>query len=261
MNKITISALSVYACHGVNETEKSIEQPFILSCDMYLDFYDAALQDDLSKTVNYADVCAMLESTIIQNSYNLIETLAYRCAFSITDKYPGISRIALKISKPQAPVTCKVEDVSVSLDLKKETAYLSLGSSMGDKKAYLDFALERLSKIPGIKVEKISSYLATEPYGGVAKNKFLNACVKVSTFLSPFSLLDRIHEIEAEAKRRRDVRWGDRTLDIDIVLFGKKKIDTEELTIPHPDCKNRDFVLIPLKEIAPELFRGGDAYF
>ena len=96
----------------------------------------------------------------------------------------------------------------------------------------------------GDTLKKVSSYLETAPYGGVAKNTFLNACAEIETYLPPRALLDEIHRIEAEGERIRNLRWDDRTLDIDIIFYG--------LTVPHTDYKNRTFVLGPLSEIAPD---------
>lgn len=95
--------------------------------------------------------------------------------------------------------------------------------------------------------------METAPYGGVAKNKFVNCAVCVQTFLPPHSLLDEINRIEQECGRVRDRRWDDRTLDIDIIFYGDKIICDERLTVPHCDYKNREFVKIPLKKIAPHL--------
>ncbi|MDE7337653.1 MAG: 2-amino-4-hydroxy-6-hydroxymethyldihydropteridine diphosphokinase, partial [Clostridia bacterium] len=122
---------------------------------------------------------------------------------------------------------------------------------LGDRKSILDKAVDALKENKAIDVLEVSSYYENPPYGGVAKYPFINTAVKISTYLSPFALLDLIHEIEAKAKRSRDVRWGDRTLDIDIIFYGDEIINENGLTVPHADYHNRDFVLVPLNEIAP----------
>ena len=101
------------------------------------------------------------------------------------------------------------------------------------------------------RVEKVSSYLVTEPYGGVEQDDFLNACLCLKTFLSPSELLARLHEIEAAAHRERIVRWGPRTLDLDILMYDDLVMETEDLIIPHVEMHLREFVLRPLSEIAP----------
>ncbi len=251
MGIIKIRGLEFSACHGVKDFEKVNPQRFIFDADIFTDFSAAAKGDDIEKTINYSRVCALIAEITRGNVFNLIEKLAYECAFSVMEKFPSAEKITLTVYKPDAPVKQKFESVAVTVTLERERAYLSLGSSMGDKKALIDEALKKLDATRGVKVEKVSDYITSEPYGGVAKNGFLNCAAVVSTLLSPHALLDEIHRIEAECGRVRKERWGDRTLDIDIIFFGNKKIRDENLIIPHPDYKNRPFVLIPLRQIAP----------
>ena len=98
---------------------------------------------------------------------------------------------------------------------------------------------------------KQSSYLVTKPYGGVEQDDFLNACVELETLLPPAELLERLHEIEQAAHRERLIRWGPRTLDLDILLYDDLILETGDLVIPHVEMHLRDFVLRPLREIAP----------
>ena len=100
-------------------------------------------------------------------------------------------------------------------------------------------------------MEAVSDFLVTAPYGGVEQDDFLNGAMKIRTLLTPHELLERLHEIEQEAKRERVVRWGPRTLDLDILLYDDLILDEEELHIPHIEMYKRDFVLKPLCQIAP----------
>ena len=100
-------------------------------------------------------------------------------------------------------------------------------------------------------VEQVSDYLVTEPYGGVEQDVFLNGALKLRTLLTPEELLDRLHDLAQAAHRERIVHWGPRTLDLDILLYDQMIIDTPVLHVPHIDMENRDFVLIPLTELAP----------
>ena len=111
--------------------------------------------------------------------------------------------------------------------------------------------MRALDALHGCKVEKVSSYLKTAPYGGVEQDDFLNACLELKTFLPPHELLDRLHDIEQAAHRERLVHWGPRTLDLDILLYDDLVMDDDDLIIPHIAMHMRDFVLLPLKEIAP----------
>lgn len=252
MGKVIIKKLKIKTCHGVNDFEKRQPQLFEFSAEVTCDFYEAAKNDEIAQTINYSTVCKIITAVATQNVFNLIETLASRCAEAILDNFPKATAVKVRVEKPQAPVRAKFKTMAAEAELKRVTAYLSLGSSMGDRKAYLDFAVKELAATRGITVKKVSSYMESEPYGGVAHNKFLNACVEVNTYLPPRALLFEIHRIEAAGERSRTLRWDDRTLDIDIIFYGREVICEDGLTVPHADYANRPFVTEPLKEIAPD---------
>ena len=132
------------------------------------------------------------------------------------------------------------------------TAYLALGSKLGDKEANLRRALELLQQ-RGVEVVKTSSFICTEPYGVTDQPQFLNGVCEVRTSLGPLELLQTLLEIEQEMGRVRLRHWGERNIDLDLLLYEDVVMDTPELILPHPDMQNRDFVLLPLAEIAPEL--------
>ncbi|MCD8373191.1 MAG: 2-amino-4-hydroxy-6-hydroxymethyldihydropteridine diphosphokinase, partial [Clostridia bacterium] len=252
MNTVCVKKLNVMACHGVNDFEKKQKQRFVFSVEVKTDFSEAAKDDDLSKTINYSSLCKRIIAVATGNVFDLIETLAYRCAYDIMENFPSAKAVSLTVEKPDAPMSADFKSVSVTVELERHTVYLSLGSSLGDKKAYLDFAVKELSLTKGISVKAVSSYYKSKPYGGVAKEEFLNACVMAETYLEPHVLLREINRIEAAGERIRDIRWNDRTLDIDIIFYGHEIICDDLLTVPHPDYTNRSFVLTPLKEIAPD---------
>jgi 2-amino-4-hydroxy-6-hydroxymethyldihydropteridine diphosphokinase len=133
------------------------------------------------------------------------------------------------------------------------TVYLSLGSNLGDRARTMEQALERLERSGRVRITKRSSLYETAPVGFTDQPWFLNMAVEAETDLDPHSLLDLIHRVEAGLGRRREVRWGPRTVDIDILLYGDEEVSTERLTIPHPELHRRAFVLVPLLEIAPDL--------
>ena len=132
------------------------------------------------------------------------------------------------------------------------TAYLALGSNLGDKEANLRRALELLQQ-RGVEVVKTSSFICTEPYGVTDQPQFLNGVCEVRTSLDPLELLQTLLEIEQEMGRVRLRHWGERNIDLDLLLYDDVVMDTPELILPHPDMQNRDFVLLPLAELAPEL--------
>lgn len=129
------------------------------------------------------------------------------------------------------------------------TAYLSLGSNMGDKLQELQAATDLLSDNPKVTVEATSDIYQTLPVGGVQQDDFYNIALRIETTLAPQDLLDLIHKIEQHLHRVRKIHWGPRTLDIDIILYGKQFINTPTLIIPHPEMNNRRFVLEPLMSI------------
>ncbi len=132
------------------------------------------------------------------------------------------------------------------------TAYIGLGSNLGDKKRNLQAALAKLAARK-IRIQRVSSFLETEPYGVTDQPRFLNAVCSVQTELAPVQLLRVLLATEEELGRVRLRHWGERTIDLDLLMYDDLCMNTLELKLPHPDLQNRDFVLLPLAEIAPEL--------
>ena len=138
-------------------------------------------------------------------------------------------------------------------DIKeKHLAYVALGSNLGDKEANLQKAVQLLVE-HGVEVVKTSSFLCTEPYGVTDQPQFLNAVCCVRTDLEPEELLHLLLAIEQEMGRVRLRHWGERNIDLDLLLYENQILTTDDLKLPHPDMQNRDFVLLPLAEIAPAL--------
>ena len=132
------------------------------------------------------------------------------------------------------------------------TAYVALGSNLGDKADNLRRALALLAE-RGVEVVRVSSFICTEPYGVTDQPQFLNGVCQVRTSLAPLELLHTLLAIEQEMGRVRLRHWGERNIDLDLLLYEDVVMDTPELKLPHPDMQNRDFVLLPLDEIAPEI--------
>lgn len=250
-NSVLIRGLEIAARHGVHDFEKESPQSFVFDADLFFDFSAASRSDDIKDTINYSAACEKIAEVTEKNCFNLIEKLAYECAYALMNGF-SLQAVKLTVYKPQAPLKRKYSNVGACVILERERAFLSLGSSTGDRAGYLDSAIEKLRATRGIEVKKVSSFLETAPYGGVAKNAFLNCAAEIETCLSPHGLLKEINRIEEECGRVRKERWGDRTLDIDIIFFGDKILCDDDLIIPHPDYPNRDFVLKPLKEIAAD---------
>ena len=132
------------------------------------------------------------------------------------------------------------------------TAYVALGSNLGDREENLRNALKHL-EANAVHVVKVSTFIETEPYGVTDQPGFVNAVCQVETKLEPLELLRLLLNIELEMGRVRLRRWGERNIDLDLLLYEDACVVSEELTLPHPDMQNRDCVLLPLAEIAGEV--------
>lgn len=250
---IKISNLEVFAYHGVLKEENSLGQKFIISAELYTDISEAAKDDDITKSINYASVCKAIEKFLKGNTFKLIETTADRLATYLLKKYDRLDSIKLEIKKPWAPIHMSLDTVSVQVERGWHMAYIGIGSNLGDKEANLKDAIKHLNEDEDCVVARVSSFRTTEPVGGVEQDDFLNGALLLRTLKTPSELLKLIGKIEKELKRERIVHWGPRTIDLDILFYDKNIIQTKELTIPHKEIANRLFVLDPLCEIAPWL--------
>jgi 2-amino-4-hydroxy-6-hydroxymethyldihydropteridine diphosphokinase len=133
-------------------------------------------------------------------------------------------------------------------------AYIGLGSNLANPEQQIHDAIDAFEQLPHVTMLKVSPLYYSRPMGPQDQPDYMNAVISVETELSPIDLLDTLQNIEHEAGRiRKDNRWGPRVLDLDILLYGERVINTERLTVPHYGMKVREFVLIPLAEIAPDL--------
>lgn len=251
MDKIEIRNLEIFANHGVFPEENVLGQKFVVSATLYTDTRKAGLTDELTASIHYGEVSHMITKFAKEHTYKLLEALAENLCQMLLSELPLLKKITLRIEKPWAPVGLPLDTVAVEITRSWHTAYVAFGSNLGDKKKYLDNGIQGLKDTPGCEVEAVSKYLVTEPYGGVEQDEFLNGVLRLRTLLTPEELLDRLHELEAEANRERLIHWGPRTLDLDILFYDNEIIDTPDLHIPHIDMQNRDFVLKPMDEIAP----------
>jgi len=132
------------------------------------------------------------------------------------------------------------------------SVFIGIGSNLGNRKKNLEGAIEKVKKIEKTRVDKVSSFIETKPQEAVGPN-YLNGAIKIKTDLSPEELLYALSEIEIALGRRRDFKNCPRTIDLDILLYGRRKIKTGKLTVPHPRIMERKFVTMPLFEIEPNL--------
>lgn len=132
-------------------------------------------------------------------------------------------------------------------------AYLGIGSNIGDTKLNIDTAVKLLDKNADINVINISSYYETAPVGYTEQDWFLNVVVEVETTLGPYELLKVCNYIESELKRKRIIRWGPRTIDVDVLLYEGFESNDPILTVPHPRMTERAFVMMPLYELVKDI--------
>ena len=127
--------------------------------------------------------------------------------------------------------------------------YIGIGSNLGDRAKYIKSAIEKLKETRGIEVKRVSKIYETEPVGGSKQGKYLNGVIEIETHLEPRELMAELEAIEKQLGRERSVKNAPRTIDLDILLYGDKKINKPDLKIPHPRMYEREFVMKPLKEL------------
>ena len=253
MDKIKIKDLELYCRHGVYPEENALGQKFLFSAVLHVSTREAGKTDDLGQSVNYGELGHFIKDFMEAHTYKLLEAVLENLAKAILLRWTQIDRITLEVKKPWAPVGLPLDTVAVEITRGWHSVYVALGSNMGEKETYLRNAVLALDEKEDCRVLKVSDFITTAPYGVTEQEEFLNGVLFMKTLLTPEELLVRLHEIEAAADRVRLLRWGPRTLDLDILFYDDLIIDTEELHIPHIDMQNRDFVLEPLAQIAPHL--------
>lgn len=251
MDIIRIDNLEVYAYHGAYDEEKEKGQYFYVNAELYTNTRKAGMNDDLDVSTNYGTVCDFIHDFMTKHTYDLIETVAEQLAQALLLEFKLVKSVLLEIRKPHAPIEKDFESVSVEIERGWHEAFVAFGSNLGDKEKFIDEAIEALSNLPQINIVAISDKIVTEPYGNVEQDVFLNGVMKIETLLPADELLQILQKVEEHAGRERKIHWGPRTLDLDIIFYDDDIISEDDLIVPHPDMKNRDFVLKPLMQIAP----------
>ncbi|MCR5667245.1 MAG: 2-amino-4-hydroxy-6-hydroxymethyldihydropteridine diphosphokinase [Eubacterium sp.] len=252
MDQIKIKNLEVFGHHGVLPEENTLGQKFLINAVLYTDVEDAGRSDKMSSSIHYGEVCHLINQFMQEQTFKLIETVAEQLARCLLLEYPRLKKIRLEVLKPWAPIGLPLESVSVEIVRGWKKAYLSLGSNLGEREQYLQRAIAALNENEAIRVGKVASFLNTAPYGKTDQPDFLNTAVEIETLLEPKQLLEVTQAIEQANGRERKEHWGERTLDIDILLYSNLVMTDAQLMIPHPDMHNRLFVLAPMCEIAPQ---------
>lgn len=248
-NTIHINGLEVHAKHGVFSAEKELGQRFIINAVLHLDFQDTINSDDLNNTVHYGFVADDIIDYFKANRCDLIETITHKLVVMLFDKYQLINRIQLEVVKPWAPLTVSFDDVRTRVDESRTPVYIAIGGNVGASEQIFRQAIEQISNLQGVYSLTESNLYQTKPFGLVQQADFLNMAIMIETSIHPQQLLAALQAIELQLGRTRDIKWGPRTLDLDIILYGNELVSTKELLIPHRFMTKRDFVLQPLLDI------------
>ncbi len=202
-DKIKIEDLEVFANHGVFPEENVLGQKFVVSAVMYMDTRRAGLTDELTASIHYGEASAFITEYLKSHTFKLLEKVAEGLAEEMLVRIAGLQKVQIEIKKPWAPVGLPLKTVSVEIEREWHTAYIALGSNMGDSRSILEAAVQALDEMKNTKVEKVSTFITTPPYGVTDQPGFLNGCLKLSTLLYPEELLKELNRIEKEAGRER----------------------------------------------------------
>ncbi|HLS48536.1 MAG TPA: 2-amino-4-hydroxy-6-hydroxymethyldihydropteridine diphosphokinase [Actinomycetaceae bacterium] len=264
LDRIALRGLRARGYHGVLAAERELGQEFSADVVLHLDTRPAAASDDLSATVNYASVATDVVNLLAGEPVDLLETLAQHIATAAL-AYPGVRRVDVTLHKPQAPITVPFDDVTLTISRGAEAptppgddtaaeAVLALGGNLGDVRANLRAAVHALGRHPRIELLGVSPLARTPALlapGQAPQPDYRNAVARVRTGLDPRELLAACQGIESALGRVRAQRWGQRTVDIDVIAIGDLRQADDVLTVPHPRAHERDFVLAPWVRLQP----------
>ena len=262
-DRISLLGVRATGFHGVLADEKRDGQECVVDVVLHVDLAPAGTTDDLALTINYAEVGADVVRRIEGPSLDLIESLAEQVAADALAR-DGVRAVEVTVHNPSAPVGVPFGDVAVTITRTRAVpVVIALGANLGDATATLQSAIDDLGD--ALHAVRRAPFVSTEPVGGPDQPRYTNTVVVATTPLAPHELLARLHAVEARHGRVREVRWGARTLDLDLVQYGDPRAGTDvvsgepSLTLPHPRAHERGFVLQPWARVDPQaVLRVGD---
>ena len=255
LDRICLSGLRFDTLIGVLPEERQARQPVLIDLVLYQMPSPATKTDCLEHTVSYAAVYERVRDRIDNSQFSLVERLAGELAKTLLTEFEPLLWVDVGVFKPQAPLPGRFQTAGICIQRSRgdfglmTTVDLSLGANLGDRLATLREAVSQLSSHPQIEQLAVSSVYETKPIGLVDQPDFLNLALRIRTDLEPFTLLAICQQIEHGLGRQRTVRWGPRTIDIDLLTYGSIVSAAPDLTLPHPRMQDRDFVQIPLREL------------
>lgn len=265
-DRIVVTGIRGRGRHGVLAAERELGQDFLVDVVLHLDTRAAGRSDALDDTVSYAEVATDIHRLVEGDPVDLVETLAARCADAAL-AHDLVDAVEITVHKPAAPVGVPFDDVQVHVTRRRDArAVIALGANLpsgaGEPADALADAVARLARTRGVRVTARSALYETEPVGGPDQPVYVNAVVVVHTSLAPARLLPTLHEIEADAGRTREIRWGPRTLDLDLIDYRLRPAaatdpapvtsDDPALLLPHPRAHERAFVVVPWLDADPD---------
>jgi dihydroneopterin aldolase/2-amino-4-hydroxy-6-hydroxymethyldihydropteridine diphosphokinase len=262
-DRIRLDGLRGRGHHGVFDHERREGQEFVVDVELAVDLGPAGRTDDLADTVDYGAIGAAALARIEGEPVDLLERVAELVAHDAL-AHPGVDEVTVTIHKPQAPVGVPFGDVTVAVTRSRAPVpvVIAVGANLprgaAPPEETVREAVEALARHPAVTVVAVSALHDTDPVGGPEQPTYVNGVVTARTSLSPTSLLRELHAVEAAFDRRRGVRWGARTLDLDLVQYGDPASGTDvtcerpHLTLPHPRAHERAFVLVPWLEADPD---------
>jgi dihydroneopterin aldolase/2-amino-4-hydroxy-6-hydroxymethyldihydropteridine diphosphokinase len=265
-DRVVVRGITATGHHGVFDFERREGQPFVVDVELAVDLARAGASDDLAHTVHYGEVAADVVARIEGEPFDLIERLAQVIAEDALAR-PLVESVTVTVHKPKAPVGVEFGDVQVRVTRERPLVpvVIALGANLGEPAETVMAVLQDLQLSEVVTFPASSGLWETDPVGGPDQPAYVNAVLTGLTRLSPRRLLDVLHEIEAAHGRTREVRWGARTLDLDLIQYGapgessEVRSDDPGLTLPHPRAHERAFVLQPWLDADPEArLRVGD---
>jgi dihydroneopterin aldolase/2-amino-4-hydroxy-6-hydroxymethyldihydropteridine diphosphokinase len=254
-DRISLLGVRARGFHGVLADEKREGQDFVVDVVLHLDLASAGATDDLARTINYAEVGADVVRRIEGPSLDLIESLAEQVAGDALAR-PGVRDVEVTVHKPSAPVGVPFGDVAVTIHRTRAVpVVIAMGANLGDASRTLQSAIDDLGD--AVQSVRRAPFVSTDPIGGPDQPRYTNTVLVARTALAPHELLAALHAVEARHGRVREIRWGARTLDLDLIQYGDPASGTDVvsgdplLTLPHPRAHERGFVLQPWSRVDP----------
>jgi dihydroneopterin aldolase/2-amino-4-hydroxy-6-hydroxymethyldihydropteridine diphosphokinase len=249
---ILVSGIRGRGHHGVLDHERRDGQEFVVDVELHLDLARPGRSDDLAHTVNYAEVAADVLARIEGEPVDLVETLAELVSQDALAR-PSVEAVTVTVHKPHAPVGVPFGDVVVRVHRQGRPARvaIALGANLGDPRRTLEAAVRRLVELADLTDVVVSPWFESDPVGPPGQPAYVNGVLLARTRMGPAHLLRTLHGVEADFGRTREVRWGARTLDLDLLQHGtpgesdEVRSDDPDLLLPHPLAHERAFVVVP----------------